>query len=124
MSTTWTDESKADLIDKYLKAEPTPNNSMEIVNDLAEEFDTTANAVRMILSRAGVYVKKEAVKSGKTNKGTEDKPARVSKADAIAGLQEAIETAGQSVDEEILSKLTGKAAMYFTGVIKGIATED
>ena len=123
----WTEETKAELVEKYQKANPTPENTGDLIQELAEEFETSANSVRMILSRAGVYVKKQDVKSTKTtsksaSKADGDMPARVSKGDAIASLQEAIESAGQAVDEEITSKLTGKAALYFAGIIKGIQT--
>ena len=37
-------------------------------------------------------------------------------------LSQVIHDAGQTVDEEILDKLTGKAAVYFTGVLKGISS--
>ena len=42
----------------YEEAEPTPETSMEIVKDIAEELDESPNGVRMILTKAGVYVKK------------------------------------------------------------------
>jgi hypothetical protein len=37
---------------------PTPENSMEIVKAIAEEMGQSPNGVRMILTKAGVYVKK------------------------------------------------------------------
>mgnify|MGYP000299588729 CR=1 FL=1 len=121
----WTDEQKAEVIARYLDAEPTPENSMEIVAELAEEFEKTPNGVRLILSSANAYVKTGA-KSGGTasSAASSDKPKRVSKADAIAELTSAIEDAGQPLDEEILSKLTGKAAQYFTSVLRGTGTSE
>jgi transposase-like protein len=114
----WTDETKAKVIEAYLKAEPTPENSMEIVEALAEEFDASPNGVRMILSKAEVYVKKTAATASKTA-ATSDKPAstRVSKESAQAGLVAAIQKAGKAVDSDIISKLTGKAAVYFTEIL-------
>ena len=114
----WTDESKAKLIEAYLKAEPTPENSMGIVEALADEFDASPNGVRMILSKAEVYVKKTpATAAAKT--ASADKPAstRVSKESAQAALVAAIQKAGKTVDQDIISKLTGKAAVYFTEIL-------
>ena len=54
----WDDEKKAAVIEQYEAANPTPENSMEIVAELAEEFEESPNGVRMILTKAGVYVKK------------------------------------------------------------------
>jgi hypothetical protein len=122
MAANWTDELKASVIEKYEAAGPTPENSTEIIKDIAEEIEMSPNGVRMVLVQAGVYVKKDpATSSGKTKttSATGDKPARVSKESAIADLTAAIEAAGKEVDADILSKLTGKAAVYFLGVIKG-----
>ena len=60
----WTDESKEQAVEMYTAEEPTPENSMEIVKNIAEELGESPNGVRMILTKAGVYVKKTpAVKS-------------------------------------------------------------
>lgn len=115
----WTDEKKAEVIEAYESQSPTPENSMEIVKEIAEEFEESPNGVRMVLTKAGVYVKK-APASGGTSKATGAASTRVSKAAAIESLTAAISDAGQEVDEEILSKLTGKAAMYFTTVITAV----
>jgi hypothetical protein len=113
----WTDESKAQAIEMYEKAEPTPENSMDIVAEIAEELGESVNGVRMILSKAGVYVKKEAAKSsGGASKTTKSASTRVSKEDAQAQLIAALEEAGKPVDSDIISKLTGKAAVYFAGL--------
>ena len=114
----WDDDKKAQAVNLYEEAEPTPETSMEIVKDIAEELDESPNCVRMILTKAGVYVKKTpATKSsgGSTGGGT-----RVSKAAAAEALIAALGDAGQEVDEEIISKLTGKASQYFTKVITAI----
>jgi hypothetical protein len=116
----WTDEQKQQAIEAYKAAEPTPETSTEIIKDIAEDMEQTANGVRMILVQAGVYVKKDATaqspsKGGKATTG--DKTPRVSKESQIADLKAAIEAKGAEVDEEILSKLTGKAAAYFTKVL-------
>lgn len=113
----WTDELKESVIAAYQAANPTPENSVEIVKELAEEYDKTPNGVRMILSKAEVYVKKEAAKGGSTNSKASSGTTRVSKADAMAALTTAIEATGQEANEEIISKLTGKAALYFAEVL-------
>ena len=48
----WDDDKKAAVIAAYEEAEPTPENSMEIVKDLAEEYEESPNGVRMILIKA------------------------------------------------------------------------
>ena len=111
----WTDEKKAEVIEAYESANPTPETSMEIVKDIADEFEESPNGVRMVLTKAGVYVKKAPATGG--TKSTSSSGGRVSKAAAIESLTAAISDAGLEVDEEILSKLTGKAAVYFTGLI-------
>ena len=111
---TWTDELKQEAIDMYVSEEPTPENSMEIVKSIAEQLDQSPNGVRMILTKAGVYVKKNpAVKSsgGGTGGG------RVSVAAAQEELTNAISDMGQEPDAAIIGKLTGKAAKYFAELL-------
>ena len=120
-TTQWTDELKAKVIEMYEGAGPTPETSTEIIKDIAEEIEMSPNGVRMVLVQAGVYVKKDpGTSSGgsktKTTSGEGSK--RVSKESAIADLRAAIEAKGAAVDEDILSKLTGKAAVYLLQVIK------
>ena len=114
----WTDESKQEAVEMYLEQEPTPETSMEVVKDIADHLGESPNGVRMILTKAGVYVKKSpatgAAKSGGGG-GT-----RVSKADAAEALKGALSDAGQDIDDDIIDKLTGKASVYFTGVINNI----
>ena len=118
----WTDEKKAEVIKDYTDAEPTPENSMDIVKELAETYKESPNGVRMILTKASVYVKKAA---GTASTAT-DKPAstRVSKAAAQEELTAAIVEAGGTPDDDIISKLTGKAAQYFTGILKPSETDE
>ena len=114
----WDDDKKAQAVNLYEEAEPTPETSMEIVKDIAEELDESPNGVRMILTKAGVYVKKTpATKSSGSSTGG---GTRVSKAAAAEALIAALGDAGQEADEEIISKLTGKASQYFTKVITAI----
>ena len=116
---TWTEELKKEVIEKYEAAGPTPESSTEIIKDIAEEIEMSPNGVRMVLVQAGVYVKKEAGSAPtKTAKPSGDGAKRVSKESSIAELRTAIEAAGKEVDEDILSKLTGKAAVYFLSILK------
>ena len=112
----WTDEAKAQAVEMYTAEEPTPENSMEIVKEIAAELSESPNGVRMILTRAGVYVKKTpATKS--TSSGGGGGGGRVSVADAQQAVRDAISDAGKEADDAIISKLTGKAANYFAGII-------
>jgi len=110
----WDDDKKAEAVKMYEDMNPTPETSMEIVKGIADEIDESPNGVRMILTKAGVYVKKTpaAKASGAATGGT-----RVSKVAAQEALTAAITDAGKAVDEEIISKLTGKAAQYFTTLL-------
>ena len=114
----WTPELKADVIKKYTEAGPTADTSTEIIKDIADELELSPNGVRMMLIQAKVYVKKaEATSKTTGDKKTGDGTKRVSKESAIADLKAAIEEKGATADDDILSKLTGKAAVYFLGVI-------
>jgi hypothetical protein len=119
MASTWTDDLKTKVIEMYEGAGPTPESSTEIIKDIAEEIEMSPNGVRMVLVQAGVYVKKEAgAAPGKAKTpAAGDKPARVSKESAIGDLRQALLDANKPVDEDILSKLTGKAAVYFLSVL-------
>ena len=113
----WDDDKKAQAVSMQEDQGPTPETSMEIVKAIAEELEESPNGVRMILTKAGVYVKKTpATGSTKTSSGG----GRVSKAAAQEALSAAITDAGQEVDEDVISKLTGKAAQYFTTVIGNV----
>lgn len=116
----WTEENKARVVEMYKERNPTAENSTELVKQIADELEESANGVRMILMQAGVYVKKDAA-AGKASSSSEKKSGegakRVSKEDAIGALRKAIEDAGKDVDEDIISKLTGKAAVYFASLL-------
>lgn len=116
----WTDEQKAEAVKQYKDGNPTPENSTELIKQIAEDMEQSANGVRMILVQAGVYVKKDVATTGTTTKtgSTGDKAPRVSKEDQIAALKVAIEARGAEADDDILSKLTGKAAAYFLKVLQ------
>jgi hypothetical protein len=114
----WTDESKAALIEKYKAKNPTAENSAEIVKELAVELDTSANAVRMILIQAGAYVKTApATGDKKATAGSGSAGKKPTKEVLHAALTKAIEDAGHTADQDIISKLTGKAAEYLTKII-------
>ena len=123
----WDETTKADAIQKYLDSEPTPENSMEIVQEIATELGESPNRIRMTLVQAGKYVKKDATKSSASASGSKasgDKAPRVSKDDAQKALVAAIEEAGAEADSEIIAKMTGKAAQYFAAVIAKINAGD
>lgn len=118
----WTDETKQTAIDAYLAGNPTPENSTELVKQIAEDLEESPNGVRMILSQAKVYVKKEVGATATKTTGTKtagagDKAPRVSKESQIAELRALIEARGAEVDDEVLSKMTGKAAAYIAKVL-------
>lgn len=115
----WDDEKKAQVIEMYQMAEPSAETSMEIVKEISDEVGESPNGVRMILTKAGVYIKKSPGTSSSTSSsgGTSS---RVSKAAAIEALEKALVDAGQEVDEAIVTKLTGKAAQYFANVITAV----
>lgn len=117
----WTEEQKNKVIQMYKDAEPTPESSTEIIKDIADELEQSANGVRQVLIQAGVYVKKEAGSGSTkttTKKSTDGEGSkRVSKESQLDALREAIKAKGATVDEDILSKMTGKAAAYFTSVL-------
>jgi len=121
----WTDELKDQVIEDYEKADPTPENSMEIVQELAEKYEKTVNGIRMILSKAGVYVKKSpAPKAAGKKDATKPATTRVSKEASIKALTDVINSAGLDLEEEILSKLTGKAAVYFTELLEELIRQN
>jgi hypothetical protein len=114
----WDDDKRAAVVEAYEKANPTPENSMEIVKQIADDMGESANGVRMVLTKAGVYIKKSegtaAASSGAAKAAT---GTRVSKAGAQEAIMSALRDAGQEIDEDVVSKLTGKAAMYFANII-------
>ena len=114
----WDDDKKAQVVSMYEGASPTPETSMEIVKEIADEVEESPNGVRMILTKAGVYIKK-ATTSG-SSKTTGEATKRVSKVAAHAQLVAAITSAGQEVDSDIIDKLSGKAAMYIAAIIENI----
>ena len=115
----WDDAKRAQAVELYLEGEPTPENSAELLKEIAETLDETPNGVRAILSKAEVYVKKTP-ETKKASTGGSTGGGRVSKAEQHQALKDAISATGQEPDEGIIEKLSGKAAAYFAGVITGI----
>lgn len=130
----WTQEKKDAVIAKYVETmeneydtdEERAAASMEVVAELAGEIDEAVNGTRAILSRAGVYIKKSAVVSA-TKAAAGGTSKRVNKAESIQTLKDVIVMLSNNdpaaLDDEILDKLTGKAAMYFTGVLQPLVGE-
>lgn len=116
----WTEELKKQVVEMYEKEEPTPETSTEIIKNIAEELEQSPNGVRMVLVQAGVYVKKDAATTPTKGATKTEGSKRISKETAIGGLKKIIADKGGTVDDEILDKLTGKAAVYLTSVISGI----
>jgi hypothetical protein len=115
----WNDENKASLIEAYEAANPTPETSTEIVAELADEYESTPNGVRAILVRANVYVKKAPAVKGSSNGKSGEK--KESKADSLNRLNTIIKAQGFEPNDEIIGRLTGKAAGYFADIITTIA---
>lgn len=119
----WTDELKEQVKADYLEKEPTPDTSTEIVQEIAADIDMTVNGVRAVLVRAGVYIKKTPATGG-TKSESKTGSTRVNKADAIKDLKEIISNNSLDVEDDIIDKLTGKAAVYFKGLFEGLTTKE
>lgn len=123
----WTDESKAKAEELYLAKEPTEENTMEVLAEVADEMGETVNGVRMILTKRGVYIKKPAGSkpaAASASKAGGAASTRVSKEDSHNALVEAIKAHGQEGDMEIISKMTGKAAQHFTALFNAITPSE
>lgn len=118
MSTINTPEKREAIVAEYLANDPTAENTPEIVKQIAEDMSLSPNGVRMVLMDAGVYLKKVAAVSTATTKESTTGTKRVSKEAAITELKTVIIGLGKEVDADILDKLTGKAAAYFTSILK------
>jgi hypothetical protein len=93
---------------------------MEIVKEIAEELEESPNGVRMILTKAGVYIKKEAAAGSTARTAKTEGSSKVSKTVAFEQLNAAIRDLGLEPNEEIVEKLTGKAALYFAEVLGSV----
>lgn len=121
----WTDELKQEVVAQYeaemskLDEEERGQQSTEVCKQIAKDLDKTTNGVRMILTKAGVYIKKTPTAKSATSSSSTGGTKRVNKAQAIEELKGAIQLIDEElIEDDVISKLTGKAAQYFTGVIK------
>lgn len=125
----WTDEKKKLVIAEYVDTmtneydtdEARAAATTEVCAELATIHGETPNGVISILNRAEVYIKKSAVRKTATKAGGTS--TRVNKAEALQELTNLIKTIDAEVNDEIISKLTGKAALYFAGVIQKTIVE-
>lgn len=116
-SSAWEDEEfKEQLKQAYLEQKPTPDTNQEIISQLGIDFEVSPNSIRVFLTKEGIYVKKASADVTPTG----DKPSskRVSKTAVIAELKSVIESKGKPVEDEILDKLTGKAAQYIISILQ------
>lgn len=111
----WDEDKKALAVKMYKDREPTADNSVEIVQEVADELGESPNGVRMILIKADAYIKK--TQSETKSKTTSNTGTKMSKEAAQAALIACLEEKGKEVDADIISKLTGKAAVYFTTIL-------
>ena len=87
----WDEDKKAQAVEMYEDQNPTPETSMEIVSEIADELGESPNGVRMILTKAGVYVKKAQANG---NGGASSGGTRISKQAAQDALIAAINDKG------------------------------
>ena len=113
MASDWTEELKQEVITAYIAEEPTPENTTEIISELADKFKKTVNGIRMILIKAEKYVAIKA-KTSTSSSDSGDKPKRKTKQESLDELSELLTKHGVTADATIIDKLTGKAADYFT----------
>lgn len=127
----WTDELKAEVESLYkgkmeeLQAtDPEADAgtfSNQAVSFAADEIGTSVASARAQLTKLGVYVK-QVNKAKAAPKGEGSGTKRVGKAEAQAELLAAFKDAGvEGVDEEIVGKLTGKAASHLAAKIREIS---
>lgn len=109
----WDDEKRDEAVKLYLEQNPTEENTLEIVKQVAEDLGESPNGVRTILNKKGVYIK--AAIKGATPAA--DKKPRVSKEDQQNELKDAIKDVGQEIDDGIINRLSGKAAKYLADII-------
>lgn len=114
----FTTEEKTAIIAEYQAEEPTPETTIEVTKMIADARGVSVNAIRFVLTDADVYVKKTPATASTTTKDGKPKATRVSKETSISELRDAIIALDKEVDDDILSKLTGKAAVYFAGILK------
>jgi hypothetical protein len=108
---------------EYTTDEDRARASVEVAKDLADTHGETPNGVRQMLSAAKVYIKATPAKA-KATATTAGASTRVNKAEAVQTLRDLITQVTdnpESLDEDILGKMTGKAAQYFSGILLQVA---
>lgn len=124
----WTDDQKTQAVTIYTRIleneyetdEQRAENATEIVKQVVDELGDgkTINGVRRILSQAGVYIaQKPKTSNTGANSGAKSGGAKLSKADQIQALKDAVLDAvpeGTELDNAIFDKFTGKAAAHLT----------
>lgn len=130
----WNDEKRAKAIEAYTTTMATEYDndearaaaSVEVVKEIAEDLGETANGVRLILSKAGVYIKGSS-KSKTDAKADAAAPKRIGKAESHAGLKTAIKAIDPDLlteeGSELIDKMTAKAAAYFTEIVLALTKE-
>ena len=116
----WTEELKQQVIEEYEASNPTPENTTEIIEELAEKHEKTVNGTRLILSKAGVYIAQASKSNSTTNSSSGDKTPRKSKQDSLDELTALLVEHGVTVDDTIISRMTGKAAEFVITSIKHV----
>ena len=119
----WTPELKAEAISQYVERineylpEDQPAHTLEVIAELAAAYGFTKNSMRGVIQQSEHYVK-----AAKKAPAASEKPAskRPNKTQALADLNAAIADGGAEVNEELIEKLTGIEAVYFTQVIRHI----
>lgn len=123
----WTDEQRAEAKELYENANPTAENSTEIVKDIAETLGQTANGTRMILIKAEVYIKASGGKATPASGSSTDKPKRISKADSAKALIAALKAQAielQSEELAAIDRATGKMNQLIKSWIDTIVGDD
>lgn len=129
----WTDELKAEVESLYKAkmgelAEANPDAeegtfSNEALTYAAAEIGTSVASARAQLTKLGVYVK-QINKAKKTSNASEGGTKRVGKAEAQGELIAAFKDGGVTdLDDDIISKLTGKAASHLAAKIRELQSQ-
>lgn len=128
MAFIWSDELRTQVAELYaekigaIEEDKQASASSEIVAEIRDILKRetgevpTPNGIIMILSKAGIYVSQSKKKAASPSASG----GRRSKQDAHDDLKGAIEAFNQEYDEELISKLTAKAADMFTKILQGI----
>lgn len=114
----WEDEDfKAQVRAAYLETEPTPETNSEILQQMGLDFEVSPNSLRVFLAKENLLAKKVVEPTAEGAKSATTGTKRVSKEKVIGQLKDLIASKDKPVDNDILDKLTGKAAQYLIEVI-------